>query len=184
MTMQPLSPAIEVPFGTSVAIVTTIDAHGDVTLEIVRGSWSLRAHVVLAVRAASPSARNLAERGELVINLPDATMHETVRLLASSDSSASAASTLPRNVSEQVAPPRLADCPIQMEALVTTTLAPDSAGFIVVVAHVVVLHAHGDIVDAETQSVDAARWSPLLYSLGEYRGVGAELGRMMRRVRS
>lgn len=189
-------------FGTPVGLVTTTDTKGNDDIEVAHCSWSLRGEVVLPLDASSRAVENLRSLAELVINLPSAAMGARVKHLVDRNTKRGDAfdmslatggvageptrSGFTRRRSETVLPPRIVECQIQMEAIVAAMFevkgAPDS--FAMLVAHVVALHVHTDIVDSESHTVDPCRWSPLLYSFGEYRSVGAELGRMVRRVRT
>src|SRR3978361_147892 len=81
---------------------------------------------------------------------------------------------------ELVRPPRVAECPIQLEAR-AALVRPDATGaFLIVEAHVLKVHADPRIVIPGTQHIDPARWSPLLYNFRHYFGLGPELGHSFR----
>ena len=83
----------------------------------------------------------------------------------------------------QVAPPRIAECPLQMEARLLVAHQAQTADarepppdFCILETRVVQTHAHRDIVIDGTQHVDTSSWQPLLYVFRHYFGTGARLG--------
>nr|WP_245297968.1 flavin reductase [Rhizobium miluonense] len=85
--------------------------------------------------------------------------------------------------SDLVRPPRIAECPIQLEAEVVATHAPGEwpaerqEAFWIIETRVIRVHAHRDIVIPGTNHIDTGRWSPLLYVFRHYFGIGPDLGR-------
>ncbi len=87
-------------------------------------------------------------------------------------------------VSDTVRPLRIAECPIQFEAVVVAAHDPGSdwpearpEAFQIVEAKVTRVHAHRGIVTPGTNHIDTSRWSPLLYVFRHYFEVGRDLGR-------
>lgn len=70
-------------FGTPVALLTTVKP-GDETANItpISSAWALDDTYVLGLSDASQAMCNLRENGELVINLPDARLWESVERIA------------------------------------------------------------------------------------------------------
>ncbi len=183
-------------FGTPVALITTMQADGSVNISPMSSAWALDDRVVLGVASRGQCAINLARLGECVINLPDATLWQCVEAIAATtgsdpvpeykramgyrfeaDKFAHAGLTaLPSHI---VAPPRIAECALQLEARVMATHAcgddpTDSS--LIIEARIERVHAHRNIVVPGTQHVDTARWSPLLYVFRHYFGTGERLG--------
>lgn len=93
-----------------------------------------------------------------------------------------AAGLTPRQA-RRIAPPRIAECPLQLEATVCAVhrpAGPDGADFRIVECHVEEVHADPGIVVDGTDHIDPARWTPLLYVFRHYFGTGPELGRTFR----
>ncbi len=188
-------------YGTPVALIATRNPDGTDNLTPMSSSWSLRSNVVLGLGAASQAVANLQRRPELVINLASATMwdaveaisgftgrdavpaHKAAQFAFSPDKFATAG--LSRVASESVAPVRVGECPIQMEAIVENMLpvADEPEGFVVVVAKILVVHAHADILTPDGSAVDSARWKPLIFNFRSYHGLEVALGTMRRAVR-
>ncbi|MCX4586299.1 flavin reductase family protein [Streptomyces sp. NBC_01481] len=189
----PLSPSI-LYFGTPVALLTTANPDGTANLAPISSLWALGHTVVLGLGAEGRTVTNLADRPELVINLPSPELWEAVERLAPLTGATPvpaakrgiyrhepdkfAAAGLHPQDSEVVGPPRVAECPLQLEATVRTiTPAGPEGGFRIVVCDVVRIHAAASVVVPGTQHIDPAAWSPLIYNFRHYFGLGRpELG--------
>ena len=189
----PLSPSI-LYFGTPVALLTTANPDGTANLAPISSLWALGHTVVLGLGAEGRTIANLADRPELVINLPSPDLWEAVERLAPLTGATPvpaakrgiyrhepdkfAAAGLHPQDSEVVGPPRVAECPLQLEATVrTTTPAGPEGGFRIVECDVVRIHAAASVVVPGTQHIDPAAWSPLIYNFRHYFGLGRpELG--------
>jgi flavin reductase (DIM6/NTAB) family NADH-FMN oxidoreductase RutF len=91
-----------------------------------------------------------------------------------------AAAGLRPEPSALVRPPRVAECPLQLEARAARVQVDVCGGFLIVEAHVLKVHADPRIVVPGSQHVDPAMWSPLIYSFRHYYGLGPELGHSFR----
>ena len=164
-------------------------------------SFALGDRVVLGMAERGQGLDNLRRTGECVINLPSQALWRAVEKLAPTTGSrlmpqyktalgyryvpdkfgCAGLTPLP---SLRVGPPRIAECPLQMEARLLAA-HPAQAGeaqepppdFCILETRVVQTHAHRDIVIDGTQHVDPSRWRPLLYVFRHYFGTGARLGR-------
>ncbi|WP_405808127.1 flavin reductase family protein [Streptomyces sp. NBC_00210] len=189
----PLSPSV-LYFGTPVALLTTANPDGTANLAPISSLWALGHTVVLGLGAEGRTIANLADRPELVINLPSPDLWEAVERLAPLTGATPvpatkrgiyryepekfAAAGLHPQDSEVVGPPRVAECPMQLEATVRTiTPAGPEGGFRIVECDVVRIHAAASVVVPGTQHIDPAAWSPLIYNFRHYFGLGRpELG--------
>ncbi len=91
-----------------------------------------------------------------------------------------AAAGLRPEPSELVRPPRVAECPIQLEARAVQVRTDATGAFLIVEAHVLKVHADPAIVIPGSQHVDPGAWSPLIYNFRHYYGLGPELGHSFR----
>lgn len=91
-----------------------------------------------------------------------------------------AAAGLRPQPSELVRPPRVAECPLQMEARAADLRPGVTEEFLVIQAQVLKVHADPRVVVPGSQHIDPARWSPLIYNFRHYYGLGAELGHSFR----
>ncbi|MFH8369373.1 flavin reductase family protein [Streptomyces sp. NPDC018031] len=183
-------------FGTPVALLSTENEDGSGNLAPVSSVWALGPHVVLGVGCASRTARNLAARPEVVINLPSPGLWESVERLAPltgaypvpeakrakfryEPDKFSAAGLSPQP-SELVRPARVAECALQLEARVTAAPPGGGGSFLTVECEVVRVHAAEHIVVPGTQHIDPAAWSPLIYNFRHYHGLAPEIGHSFR----
>ena len=184
-------------FGTPVALITTIDADGKANIGPMSSVWALGWTLMLGLECSSKTYQNLVEQKECVINFPAASLFNNVEKIANLTGAYPIAdykkgrykydpdkftsggfTTLP---SESVKPPRIAECPLQFEAVLKNVIVinddPVEASSIAAVA-VRVLKVHADerlIVDGK--HIDPKKWNPLIYNFRHYYGLGNELGK-------
>ncbi|HXT90839.1 MAG TPA: flavin reductase family protein [Trebonia sp.] len=199
LTAPPVAPAGHVTitpsilyFGTPVVLLSTENADGTFNLAPMSSAWALGQVIVLGLGADGQTASNLRNRGDLVINVPAPEQWEAVERLAPLTGRSPVperkrdtfrfepekftAAGLRPEPSQLVRPPRVAECPLQMEAR-AADVRPDVEGdFLIVQAEVVRVHADPRIVVPGTQHVDPQRWSPLIYNFRHYFGLSTELG--------
>ncbi|MEV4755129.1 flavin reductase family protein [Micromonospora sp. NPDC049559] len=183
-------------FGTPVVLLSTENDDGTPNLAPISSAWALGQAVVLGIGAGGQSAHNLASRPDMVINLPAAYQWESVERLAPLtgrhpvpahkrdrfryEPAKFAAAGLRPQPSERVRPPRVADCPLQLEARSRQLRAGAGGEFLIVEAQVLAVHADARIVVPGTDHVDPTAWQPLIYNFRHYFGLGAQLGHSFR----
>jgi len=183
-------------FGTPVVLLSTENEDGTFNLAPMSSAWTLGQVMVLGIGVEGQTARNLRCRPELVINLPAPAQWSAVERLAPLTGRSPvpvdkrgtfrfepdkfAAAGLRPEPSELVRPPRVAECPLQMEARAARVQPDVSGGFLIVEAQVLKVHADPRIVVPGSQHIDPAMWSPLIYNFRHYYGLGAELGHSFR----
>jgi flavin reductase (DIM6/NTAB) family NADH-FMN oxidoreductase RutF len=187
-------------FGTPVVLLSTLNDDGTPNLAPMSSAWALGYTVVLGLGRSGQTVANLARLGECVINLPSAELWSNVERLApltgrypvpeakseqfSYEPQKFEAAGLTAQASQMVAPPRVAECPLQLEAeVVSITPIGAEATAASVETRVVAVHATPEIVIEETQRIDPEHWRPLLYVFRHYFGTGDELGRSFRAER-
>ncbi|MFD6096388.1 flavin reductase family protein [Nocardiopsis flavescens] len=162
-------------FGTPVALLSTLNGDGTPNLAPVSSVWALGMTVVLGLGATGQTALNLRERPELVVNLPSEDLWERVERLAPLtgrspvprgkppgcrfEADKFGAAGLTELGSDLVGPPRVGECPLQLEARVRGVRADGSGAHVVVEAEVVRVHAAQDVVVPGTDHVDPGRHS-------------------------
>jgi flavin reductase (DIM6/NTAB) family NADH-FMN oxidoreductase RutF len=183
-------------FGTPVVLVTSENSDGTANLAANSSAWALRRTVVLGLGEAGQTAANLRERPDLVINLPAPQLWRRVERLAPLtgrhpvpaekqpsfrfEPDKFAAAGLTPQPSDIVRPPRVAECPLQLEAR-AIRIQPDAFGdFLMIEALVIRVHAAPELVVPGTDHIDPGAWSPLIYNFRHYFGLGAELGSTFR----
>ena len=183
-------------FGTPVVLLSTENADGSANLTPMSSAWALGWTVVLGLGLDGQGARNLLTRPDLVLNFPAAARWRAVERLAPLTGrhpvpprkaatfryhpAKFAAAGLHPQPSEQVRPPRVAECPLQLEARAADVRPDPDGGFLVVTARVLAVHADPSIVVAGTDHVDPRAWNPLIYNFRHYFGLGEQLGHTFR----
>jgi flavin reductase (DIM6/NTAB) family NADH-FMN oxidoreductase RutF len=187
---QRTNPAI-LYFGTPVVLISTTDRAGRPNLAPMSSAWWLGHNCMLGLAANSQTTINLRERGECVLNLPSEDLVDHVdRLARTTGSDPVPESKLQRGyrhvadkfgeawltpiASELVAPPRVRECPVQMEArLVDVHPVGSGGGACAIEVRVERVHAHEAIL-AEPDRVDPDAWRPLIMSFQHFYGLSSD----------
>ena len=171
-----------------IAWVSTLNADGTVNLAPFSAFMGIFNPPMLAINfarrkggALKDTQRNLRERGEAVVHLPDApllaAMHACGEDLPEGESELTrlGLATLPAHL---VAPPVLAEAAVALECRLNqeVMLAPDST---LVLLDVLMTHARDGIWNEAYDCADASRWEPMarLASVAgpNYAGLGERL---------
>lgn len=187
--------------GTPVALITTLGPDGAANISPMSSAWAIFDRVILGMTTSSKGRENAVREGELVLNFPSPELWPKVEAIARAtgkdpvpphkqkigyhlEPDKFSASGFTPQPSELVAPPRIAQCPIQLEAKLVASHDPGGnwpaerpEAFQIMEAKVVRVHAHRDIVIPGTNHIDTGRWQPLLYVFRHYFGTGPDLGR-------
>ena len=185
-------------FGTPVVLISTVDIEGNVNLSPMSSAWALGNSVVLGLSTLGKTLENLRNTGECTLNFPDGTMWRNVEKLApltgkdpvpEKKSSVFryephkfSASGLTPVMSENVVPPRVLECQLQMECSVSNIYdmrEGDSDFAAIVEVKAIAVYAHRDII-LDGSHVNPALWKPLIYSFRHYFTLGTELGKSFR----
>ncbi|MFD5266271.1 flavin reductase family protein [Streptomyces sp. NPDC058335] len=198
---QPFAAHLEIEpsilyFGTPVVLLSTENQDGSFNLAPMSSAWALGHTVVMGLGRDGQTAHNLDSRPDLVISLPAPAQWPAVERLAPLtgqnpvpptkaegcrfEPDKFAAAGLTGEPSVLVRPPRVAECPIQLEARAERVRADVSGDFVIVEALVRKVHADPRIVVPGTDHIDPAAWSPLVYNFRHYFGLGPELGHSYR----
>lgn len=185
-------------FGTPVVLISTCNEDGSANLAPMSSAWALGYTILLGLGARGKTAENLARSGECVLNFPSDDLWPAVERLAPltgknpvpAEKLASAfrherdkfgAARLTPVPSELVAPPRVAECPLHLEAMVRDIrpIGGAESGTLAVEVEVVRVHASAEIVLGE-RHISPAAWRPLIYNFRHYFGLREELGKTFR----
>ncbi|MET7363633.1 flavin reductase family protein [Streptomyces sp. NPDC005562] len=178
-------------FGTPVALLTTTNPDGTANLAPISSLWALGHTIVLGLGCGGRTGANLVDRPELVINLPSPDLWPAVERLAPltgafpvpeakhgvfrHEPDKFAAAGLHPEDSVVVGPPRVAECPLQLEATVRSVTPVGPRGeFRAVECAVVHVHAAAAVMVPGTQYVDPAAWRPLIYNFRHYYGLAGQ----------
>jgi flavin reductase (DIM6/NTAB) family NADH-FMN oxidoreductase RutF len=186
-------------FGTPVVLISTRNPDGSANLAPMSSAFWLGWRCVIGLGALSQTARNLQRTRECVLNLPS--VHEVgavdrLALTTGADPVPAAKAArgyrhvadkfavagLTEQASQTVSPPRVAQCPVQLEAVLEAThgIADDDASLRgrILSFELRVQRVHLDeriVMDGEPNRIDPDRWRPLIMSFQRFYGLGDEL---------
>lgn len=182
--------------GTPVVLVSSTNPDGSTNVAPISSCWFLGWTAMLGFDASSQTPHNLERTGECVLNVPSEAQVGQVDALALLTASNPvpphkralgyhhahdklAAAGLSSQPSELVHPPRVAECPIQLEATVENIqpiATRDPRIRIAVRAiEVRIRKVHVDdalLVSTERNRIDPLRWRPLMMSFRQFFGLG------------
>ena len=179
--------------GTPVVLVSTRNADGSANLAPISSSWWLGRTGVLGIGTRSQTVANLRREGQLVASYPSEGLAAAVDRLAGTTGAdpmpgykramgfAHVADKFERAgltavASEAVGPPRVAECPIQIECEVLSVREVGPSGVdhaAAVEVRAVRTHVHEAILKAgHRHHIDPERWRPLVMSFLEFYGLG------------
>ncbi|MCX4471493.1 flavin reductase family protein [Micromonospora sp. NBC_01655] len=183
-------------FGTPVVLLSTENDDGSANLAPMSSAWALGHTIVLGLGTDGCSGHNLTARPDMVVNLPAAHQWQAVERLAPltgrhpvpasksdrfrHEPAKFTAAGLRPQPSVRVRPPRVADCPLQLEARTTAIHTAADGDFFIIEAQVLAVHADARIVVADTGHIDPGAWNPLIYNFRHYFGLGEQLGHSFR----
>ncbi|MFV0432395.1 MAG: flavin reductase family protein [Leucobacter sp.] len=178
--------------GTPVYLVATENPDGTANLAPASSHFALGRTIVLGLEEGGQSLDNVRRNPELTANFPSAAQWGNVERLAGAtgrdpvpEEKASAYVFEPRKFelagltpvsSELVAPPRVAEAPIQLEARALRVIPSAAGEFGIVEAEVVRVHAATEITIEGTDHLDPEAWHPLIYAYRHFYDRGAEVG--------
>jgi flavin reductase (DIM6/NTAB) family NADH-FMN oxidoreductase RutF len=181
-------------FGTPVVLISSVNADGTANLAPMSSAWWLGDSAMLGMGDTSQTTANLRRYGECVLNLPSSGMAGAVDRIALTTGRREisdrrraqgyvhvadkfALGGMTRQASDLVAPPRVAECPIQLECRVVAAHPFGGPGGGATGFEVQVLRAHveQDLVVPGTRHVDAQRWDPLIMKFCDFFGGGGNV---------
>ena len=188
-------------FGTPVALVSSLNPDGSANLAPMSSAWWLGKSCMLGFGARSQTPINIQRTGECVLNLPSVHEVAAVDRLAKTTGSDPVPphkvamgyrherdkfelAGMTEVASHLVAPPRAAECPVQLEAVLEAVhpLAvrdPDRRGALVALElRIVRVHVDESIrLDGHEDRIDPDRWRPLIMSFQQFYGLGPQVHR-------
>ncbi len=181
--------------GTPVVLITTTNKDGSPNLAPMSSAWWLDQSCMLGLGTRSKTFENLRRTGECVLNLPSSEMVSKVDRLALTTgknpvpeykakmgfryvADKFARAGLTAVASEIVRPPRVFECPVQLEAVIENIHALGAADdcAAAIEARVVRVFMEESILNPEKRHhVDTDKWKPLIMSFCEFYGLGGKL---------
>jgi flavin reductase (DIM6/NTAB) family NADH-FMN oxidoreductase RutF len=186
-THQVIHPKI-LYFGTPVVLVSTLNEDGTANLAPMSSAWWLGWSCMLGLDETSKTTENLRRERQCVLNLPSANLVDAVDRLALLTGSCVvpehkkrrryryepekfAAARLTSMPADLVRPPRVAECAIQLEALVERIhpFGDPDLGVVAIEARIVRVHAEEHLLVAGNENyIDPEKWSPLIMNFCEF----------------
>lgn len=182
-------------FGTPVALISTLNADGSPNLAPMSSAWWLGWSCMLGLGQLGQTSENLIRTRECVINLPSEDLVGQVDRLAMTtgkdpvpemksawgyryEPDKFGISGFSHERSETVGPPRVRECPVQMEGAVVsyTTFGKNVSAYVFEV-HIHKLHVDERLIANESGKahIDPVRWRPLIMSFCRFFGLGGEV---------
>lgn len=180
-------------FGTPVVLISTVNEDGTYNLAPMSSVFWLGWHGVLGLERTSKTTQNLLRTGECVLNLPSSDGdHVTAvnRLALTTGANPVPDGKVPRgyrhvkdkfgisgltpNISATVVPPRVNECPVQLEAVVehVRNLAESDKGARIFEVRIVRVHvAESLLVPGKPNHIDPDQWQPLIMSFQQFYGL-------------
>jgi flavin reductase (DIM6/NTAB) family NADH-FMN oxidoreductase RutF len=191
---KPIEPTI-LYFGTPVALISMLNPDGSANLAPMSSAWWLGWSCMLGLGQMGQTSDNLIRTRECVINLPSEDLVTHVDRLAlttgrdpvpekkrqwgyrhEADKFGVAGFTAME--SEAVGPPRVRECPVQMEGRVHD-FRPfgNNVSANMFEVHIVRLHVDEALLvgDGPRPHIDPARWRPLIMSFCRFFGLSGEV---------
>ena len=180
-------------FGTPVVLVSTLNEDGSANLAPMSSAWWLGQSCMLGLGQQSKTVENLRRHPQLVLNLPSADMVETVDRLALTtgkdrmpeyktrmgfkfEPQKFSHANLTAVPSELVTPPRVLECPVQLEATVHAMHHFEGHHALAIEARIVRVHIDESLLNSDKRHhIDADKWRPLIMSFCEFYGLGEQL---------
>lgn len=182
-------------FGTPVALISTLNPDGTPNLAPMSSAWWLGWSCMLGLGQMGQTSDNLIRTRECVINLPSEELVSHVDRLAMTtgknpvpekkvqwgyryEADKFGTSDFTAVPSVQVGPPRVRECPVQMEGVVHDYRAfGKNVSANVFEVHIVKLHVEESLLieNGSKPHIDPVRWRPLIMSFCRFFGLGGEV---------
>ena len=182
-------------FGTPVVLISTLNEDGSPNLAPMSSAWWLGWSCMLGMSTRSKTVNNLRREGECVLNLPSADLVDVVDRLALTTGSNPVpdykqkmgyryepnkfeiAGVTPI-ASDMVQPPRVYECPVQLEAKVTAIhpFGSDDSHLAGIEVQILRVHIEDSLmVSHEKDYVDPDKWQPLIMNFCEFYGLSEKV---------
>jgi flavin reductase (DIM6/NTAB) family NADH-FMN oxidoreductase RutF len=182
-------------FGTPVVLLSTMNPDGTANLAPISSVFWLGWRAILGISTNGQTVPNLRRTGEIVLNLPSAEMVDHVDRLALTTGTQDVPEAkrdrgyhflagkferagLTPVASETVTPPRVAECPVVMEAVVQAIhgVAVDDAvqagQLVTVEVRVQRVLVHPNVlVEGKPNRIDPDKWRPLIMLFSHFYGL-------------
>jgi flavin reductase (DIM6/NTAB) family NADH-FMN oxidoreductase RutF len=185
-------------FGTPVALLSTENEDGSANLSPMSSTIFVSWRAVLGLQANSKTVENLRRTKQMVINFPSVDQVSAVNRLAKTtgtivvppdkitrgfryEKSKFEIAGLTEVKSETIAPPRVLECPIQLEAVLVAERPLDEGGPLegfLTTFEMLVQRIHVEesiLMDGHTNRIDPDKWRPLIFNFQQFYGLGEKV---------
>ena len=182
-------------FGTPVALLSTQNEDGTANLAPMSSTIFVSWRCVLGLQANSKTVTNLRRTGEMVINMPSVNQVEAVNRLAKTTGTFPVpedkimrgfryephkfeTALMTPVPSEVIAPPRVLECPIQLEAVLVAERPLNEGGPLegfLTTFEMLVKRIHVEesiLMDGHADRIDPDKWRPLIFNFQQFYGLG------------
>ncbi len=186
-------------FGTPVVLVSTVNENETYNLAPISSAFWLGWRCIIGIGAASKTIENLKRTKQCVLNLPsvhEAAAVDRLALTTGSDPVPEAKQRrgyrteknkfeiagLTAQPSQQVVAPRVAECPVQLEAevmMIHPVAEEDSKSrgrIVTIELKIVRVHiADTLLAEGDLNRIDPDKWRPLIMSFQKFYGLGEQV---------
>jgi len=181
--------------GSPVLLVSTRNRDGSANLAPISSSWWLGTTGVIGMGSRSHTVENLRREGECVLNIASVDLVTEVDRLALTTGSDPVPgyksdmgvrhirdkfshAGLSQVASEVVSPPRVLECPIQLESnvIAINDIGPRAERTVAIETRVARTHVHESILlPGHRHHIDPNKWKPLIMNFLEFYGLGQQV---------
>jgi flavin reductase (DIM6/NTAB) family NADH-FMN oxidoreductase RutF len=181
--------------GTPVVLISTRNSDGTTNLAPISSAWWMGKTGVIGMGTRSHTVENLRREGECVLSVPSVDLVTEVNRLALTTGSDPmpgykdvmgfehvrdkfARAGLTEIASEVVLPPRVTECPIQLEGTVSsiTEIGDPEDHTAAIEVRIVRTHVHESILaTGHRHHIDPDKWRPLIMNFLEFYGLGSQV---------
>ena len=186
--------------GTPVVLISTVNENGSFNLAPISSVFWLGYRCIIGIAASSKSTENILRSRECVLNMPSEDMASSVDRLALTTGSHPVPegkmlkgyryepnkfqqAGLTPVPSQIVGAPRVAECPVQLEAAFVNihplAMKTGIGNIRTVTMELKILRVHMDsqiLMNDKPDHVDPDKWRPLIMSFQKFYGLGAQVG--------
>jgi flavin reductase (DIM6/NTAB) family NADH-FMN oxidoreductase RutF len=185
-------------FGTPVALLSTENEDGSANLAPMSSTIFVSWRAVLGLQANSKTVENLRRTKQMVINFPSVEQVSAVNRLAKTtgtvvvppdkiargfryEKNKFEIAGLTEVESKTIAPPRVLECPIQLEAVLVAERPLDEGGPLegfLTTFEMLIRRIHIEesiLMDGHANRIDPDKWRPLIFNFQQFYGLGEKV---------
>lgn len=181
-------------FGTSVVLISTRNEDGSFNLAPMSSAWWLNQSCMLGMSRKSQTVQNLLRERECVLNLPSPDLIPAIEKLTlltgrfpvpeskvargyAFEADKFGIAGLTPIPSQLVSPPRVLECPVQLEATVVQLHSfEEPSSLAAIETRITRVHVDESLqMDGHPNYIDPAKWKPLIMNFCEYFGLTDQL---------